>query len=59
MGTRAGLDSNWVTGVLLILMGGTSICDQFSEEERFVVRCFGWDFVFFFEMQKRKERVAR
>ena len=27
-------------------MGGTSICDQFSEKERFVVRCFGWDFFF-------------
>ncbi len=41
MGARAGLDSDRVTGVLLILMGGTGICDQFSEKERFVVRCFG------------------
>jgi hypothetical protein len=41
VGTRAGLDSNWVTGVLPILMGGTGICDQFSEKERFVFGCFG------------------
>jgi hypothetical protein len=60
VGTRAGLDSDRVIGVLPILMGRTSICDQFSEKERFVVRCFGWDFFFFFlEMQKRKIRVAR
>jgi hypothetical protein len=30
VGTRAGLDFDRVTGVLLILMGGTGICDQFS-----------------------------
>ena len=46
MGARAGLDCDRVTGVLPILMGGTGICDQFSEKERFMVRCFGWDFFF-------------
>ena len=59
VGTRASLDSDQVTGVLPILMGGTGICDQFSKKERFVMRCFGWDFFFFFEMRKRKDRVAR
>ena len=58
MGTRAGLDSDRVTGVLPILMGGTGICDQFSKKERFVMRCFGWDFFFFFEMRKQNDRVA-
>jgi hypothetical protein len=58
VGTRAGLDSDRVTGVLSIFMGGTDICDQFSEKEKFVVRCFGWNF-FFFEIRKRKDRVAR
>ena len=47
MGARAGLDCDRVTGVLPILMGGTGICDEFSEKERFVVRSF-LDFFFFF-----------
>jgi hypothetical protein len=47
VGTRAGLDSDRVTGVLLILMGGTGICDQFSEKERFVVRALDGIFFFF------------
>ena len=34
MGARAGLDCDRVTGVLPILMGGTGICDEFSEKER-------------------------
>jgi hypothetical protein len=38
---RAEVEFDRKTGVLPILMGGTGICDQFSEKERFVVRCFG------------------
>ena len=60
MGARAGLDCDRVTGVLPILMGGTSICDQFSEKERFVVRCFGWNFFFFLKCRSgRIELLVR